>query len=85
MYEQIPLKVLSLLREDTPRFVVYAYGQSLAPAPNNSRVLSPGPFFRMVTNYSIQSEVAVKALVRIDGGPGSPRAVVESYEELPPQ
>ncbi|HIG28781.1 MAG TPA: hypothetical protein EYQ50_13660 [Verrucomicrobiales bacterium] len=84
-YEQIPLKILSLVKEDSPRFVVYAYGQSLVPARNNARVLSPGVFFRLCTNYTIQGEVAVKALVRIDGGPSNPRAIIETYEELPPQ
>ena len=35
MYEWLPQQVMSLLHvSDTPRFVIYSYGQTLKPAPN---------------------------------------------------
>ena len=88
VYERIPQQVLGLLKVDhTPRFVVYGYGQALKPAPHS--VLTSGPFFGMVTNYQITAEVAVRAVVRIEGAPinggsGNPHAVIESYNVLGP-
>ncbi|MCL5096400.1 MAG: hypothetical protein M1608_02480, partial [Candidatus Omnitrophica bacterium] len=53
VYERIPQQILSLLQADNPRIVVYAYGQSLAPA-EHSLVIAPGqPFDRLCTNYQI--------------------------------
>ena len=82
--ERIPQQILSLLREDGPRFVIYAFGQALREAPN-SLYLQSGAFNRMCTNYQVTAEFAVKAVVRLEGAPLNPRAVVESYQELPPQ
>ncbi len=82
--ERIPQQILSLLREDDPRFVVYGFGQSLREAPN-SLYLQSGAFNRMCTNYQVTAEFAVKAVIRLEGVPLAPRAVVESYQELPPQ
>lgn len=82
--ERIPQQILSLLRADEPRFVVYAYGQALREAPN-SLYLQAGTFNRLCTNYQITAEFAAKAVVRIEGPPVAPRAVIESYQELPPQ
>jgi hypothetical protein len=66
-YERIPQQILSLLTlEDYPRTVIYAYGQSLAPA-ERSRALQPGPFFRLCTNYSIRGEVVTRSVVRFEG------------------
>ena len=56
-YERIPQQILSLLKADEPRLVVYAYGQALQPAPN-SRVLAPGSFFQLCTNYQIPAKWA---------------------------
>ena len=82
--ERIPQQILSLLREDDPRFVVYGFGQALREAPN-SLYLQSGAFNRMCTNYQVTAEFAVKAVIRLEGAPLNPRAVVESYQELPPQ
>jgi hypothetical protein len=91
MYERIPQQVLGLLTvEDSPRFVVYAWGQSLRPA-NRSQVTAPGPFFGMVTNYQIAAEYALRAVVRVENLPtlgfppptGGPRVIVESFRQLP--
>lgn len=66
-YERIPQQLLSLLTvEDYPRVVIYAYGQSLEPA-ERSRVLTPGAFYRLCTNYAIKGEVGSRSVVRFEG------------------
>lgn len=82
-YERIPQQILSLLREDVPRVVIYAFGQSLKPAPDS--LLLSGPFRGMSTNYQITGEVATKAVVRFEGSPANPKAVIESYHVLQPE
>lgn len=84
--EYIPQQILSLLRKDEPRFVVYAFGQSLKPAP---RSLTTDPdFYHMCTNYQITGEVITKTTFRVEGSPMDAqnplRPVVEKYEILPP-
>ncbi|MGZ8939504.1 MAG: hypothetical protein ACXW32_09870, partial [Limisphaerales bacterium] len=84
--EYIPQQILSLLQRDEPRFVVYAFGQSLKPAP---RSLTTDPnFYHMCTNYQITGEVITKTTFRVEGRPRDPsdplRPVVEKYEILPP-
>ncbi|PYJ08689.1 MAG: hypothetical protein DME25_00830 [Verrucomicrobia bacterium] len=82
--ERIPQQVLSLLKGgEQPRFVIYSYGQALKPA-NHSLYLGSGPFFQLCTNYQITAEVATRAVIRIEGAPGQPHAVVESFNALPP-
>jgi hypothetical protein len=92
-FERIPQQILGLLKCDqTPRVVVYAFGQTLKPAPR-SRVTS-GAFFGLCTNYQITAEVATRALIRFDGVPayqqGVPppinnlHPVIESFNVLPP-
>jgi hypothetical protein len=76
--EHIPQQVLSLLRGRETRFVVYAYGQALKPA--DASILSSG----LCTNYQVTGEVAVRAVIRVDGPAQSPHAVVESFNYLPP-
>jgi hypothetical protein len=84
MYEWLPQQVMSLLREGSPRYVVYCYGQALRPAPN-SLVTSGGSSFGMCTNYQVVAESAARAVVRVDGaGTPAPHVVVESYNPLPP-
>jgi len=81
--ERIPQQVLGLLKGgEQPRFVIYCYGQALKPA-EHSRVTSV-PFLDLCTNYAITGETAVKAVVRIEGAPGNPRAIIESWNVLPP-
>lgn len=79
--ERIPQQVLGLLKEDEPRFVVYAFGQSLREAPNSVH-MGPGVFNRMCTNYTVTGEYVSKSVIRIDGPVQAPRAVVESYNEI---
>ncbi|MHB8522662.1 MAG: hypothetical protein ACYDH9_18140 [Limisphaerales bacterium] len=81
-YERIPQQILSLLKPDEPRMVIYAFGQSLKPA-DHSLVLLPGANFRLCTNYQITAEFVTRTVLRIDGGLNNPRAVVESYSILP--
>lgn len=82
--ECIPQHILSLIKEDEPRFVVYAFGQALREAPN-SLYLGSGTFNRLCTNYQVTAEFVSKSVIRIEGTPLSPRAVVESYNELVPE
>jgi hypothetical protein len=75
--------MMGLVRGGETRYVLYCYGQTLRPAPNGT-VLS-GPFFQLVTNYQVVAESAVRVVLRIDNANTStPRAVVESYNVLPP-
>ena len=66
---------MSLLRcSDSPRYVIYCYGQALKPAPNG--IYTGGDqFFGMVTNYQVVSEIATRAVVRF----GSVRTNVVTY------
>ncbi len=91
--ERIPQMIFSLLKRDEPRFVVYAYGQSLSPAPG-SVVTDFGPYFQMPTNYTITGEYVTKTLMRLESveerDPQTGRVrnrilpVKESYNEVPP-
>ena len=83
-YERLPQMLLGLLRgNDQPRFSIYAYGQTLRPAPR-SIITAGGPHFGLCTNYQVTAEFATRTVVRIEGAPGAPRAVVESFNILPP-
>lgn len=99
-YERIPQQVLSLLRTDEPRVVVYAFGQSLKPAERSLVTVANvrPPIFNLCTNYQITGEFASKAVLRLDplppqpvaGGPAAAlaqklRAVVESYTVVQPE
>ena len=79
--ERIPQQILSLLKADEPRFVVYAFGQTLKEAPS-SLYFGEGIFNRMCTNYQVKSEFVTRSVVRIEGSLDNPRAVVESFNEL---
>ena len=81
--ERIPQQILGLLRGgEAPRFVIYSYGQALKPAPRS--LVTSGQYVGICTNYQITAEVATRAVVRIDGAPTNPHAVIESYNTLPP-
>jgi hypothetical protein len=86
LYERIPQQILSLLKDDEPYVVIYAFGQSLKPA-NDSVVTAPGPYRGLCVNYQVTAEVATKAAVRIQlrqpNVPNIYKAVVESYSILP--
>lgn len=79
--ERLPQQILSLLRADEPRMVVYAWGQSLKPAPN-SMFLRPGPLYGMITNYVVTGEFATKSVLRLDGPPNRLSPVVEDHRIL---
>jgi hypothetical protein len=92
MYEWLPQQVMSLLRVGTPRYVIYSYGQALKPTKNGI-YLGGGPFFGMVTNYQVAAEIATRTVVRIETTRTNanrtvtvtpPRAVIESFNILPP-
>ena len=83
-YERLPQQIAGLLKADpTPRFAVYSFGQTLRPA-DKSLVTSSGAFFGLCTNYQIMAESATRAIIRIEGAPANPQAVVESFNLLPP-
>jgi len=67
VYERIPQQILSLLRAGEPRFVIYAFGQSLKPADRS--IVTSGPFFGLCTNYQITAEVATRTVLRVEGSP----------------
>ncbi|HTG45471.1 MAG TPA: hypothetical protein VK633_13170, partial [Verrucomicrobiae bacterium] len=90
--EYIPQQILSLLQRDEPRFVVYAFGQSLKSAAGS--LTSDPNFYHMCTNYQITGEASMKMVFRVEGDLPDKRnpftlnnplrAVVESYQVLPP-
>jgi hypothetical protein len=96
--ERIPQQILGLLKCDhTPRFVIYAFGQTLKPAPNSiytGNLLGGGSFAGLCTNYQIVAEAATRTVVRFDGvqpgvGDAPPsittlHPVIESFNVLPP-
>ena len=79
-YERLPQQILSLVKVGDPRFVIYAYGQALKPA-RDSIDSSRG---NVCTNYQVTAEVATRAVMRVEGTPGKPRVVIESFNVLPP-
>ena len=84
-YERLPQQILGLVKADpVPRFVIYSYGQALKPAANSLITDSSGTYFGLCTNYQITAEVATRAVVRIDGAPSNPHAVIENFNVLPP-
>src|SRR5262249_40477476 len=83
VYERIPQQILGLLRAgDQPRFVIYSYGQALKPAPHS--IIQSGLYLGLCTNYQITAEAATRAVVRIDGAPNNPHAIIENFNVLPP-
>lgn len=79
--ERIPQQILSLIKEDEPRFTIYAFGQALKEAPN-SVYMGPGPFYQLCTNYQVVSEFGLKAVVRLIFDNNIPRLVIEDYQEI---
>jgi hypothetical protein len=73
LYEWLPEQVMSLLRvSNSPRYVIYSYGQALKPAPNgistaNLTLANGQSAFGMVTNYQVVAEAATRAVVRFNG------------------
>ncbi len=71
MYEWLPQQLMSLVRPSgVPRYVVYAYGQTLKPAPDGTVLSSstlPGGYnpFGLVTNYQVVAESATRSVVTV--------------------
>jgi hypothetical protein len=70
-YERIPQQILSLVKLGEPRFVVYAWGQSLKPARRNPEdtgpsIVTSGPDRGLCRNYQITGEVATRAVIRVE-------------------
>jgi hypothetical protein len=86
MLEQIPTQILSLLKVDEPRVVIYAFGQSLKPAPHS--LSTSATYYNMCTNYQVTGEVVTKTVLRVEGSPFDPKeplkTIVESFNVLPP-
>jgi hypothetical protein len=92
--ERLPQQIAGLLKDDSvPRFVIYAFGQTLKPESTRA-ILKSGPFTGLCTNYQVVAEAATRTVVRFEGVPrylgGSPPAitnlhpVIESFTVLPP-
>ncbi|MCF7763683.1 MAG: pilus assembly PilX N-terminal domain-containing protein [Verrucomicrobia bacterium] len=81
--ERIPRQVLSLLKTDEPRMVIYSFGQSLKPAERS--LVTLGNYYNICTNYQITGELVTKTVLRFEEAPYKPRTVVESFSILPPQ
>ncbi len=64
VYERLPQQIMSLLRVGEPRYVIYAYGQSLKPAERS--IVSSGQFYGTCTNYQITGEVVTRTVVRFE-------------------
>jgi len=96
--ERIPQQIMSLLTlNQTPRFVIYSYGQTLHPADHS--LVTGGTFNGLCTNYQITAESATRAVVRVEGTADShyvnglvdslgrsypPHIVVEQFNVLGP-
>jgi hypothetical protein len=82
-YERIPQQILSLLKVGDPRYVIYAFGQSLKPADRSIITSGGAPYFGMCTNYQVTAEVVTRSVVRMEGPISRPRAVIEAFNILP--
>src|SRR5947207_12720579 len=91
--ERIPDQILSLLKLGEPRYVIYAFGQSLKPEYVD-------PTTGVALNYQVTGELATRAVVHVEfdsirdpanrfrnGTPDitSPHVVVEQFNILPPE
>ena len=79
-WERIPQQVLSLLKVGDPRYVIYAYGQSLRPADNS--ILTSGSHMGMCTNYQVTGEFVSRSVLQIEGTAGQPRPITKSFNIL---
>jgi hypothetical protein len=91
-YERLPQQIAGLLKCDhTPRFVIYAFGQTLKPESTRA-IIKSGPYAGLCTNYQIVAEAATRTVVRFEGvqpnhgtnAITSLHPVIESFNVLPP-
>jgi hypothetical protein len=84
--EAIPARILSLLKPDETRVVIYSFGQALKPAPRS--LATSANFYNLCLNYQVTGEYATKTVLRVEGevrNTNNPvRTVIESFEQLPP-
>ena len=93
--ERIPDQILSLLKLGEPRYVIYAFGQSLKPEYVD-------PVTGVALNYQVTGELSTRAVVHVDFDPipisnppnpfrdgkpdiTRPHVVVEQFNILPPE
>ena len=82
-YEWLPQQMMGLVRGTEQRYVLYCFGQTLHPAPGGT--VGSANYFQMVTNYQVVAESAIRAVIRVDNAnTPTPRAVVETFNVLPP-
>jgi hypothetical protein len=91
-YERIPQQILSLVKVGEPRYVIYAWGQSLKPADYTPGIgVGIDPSSKVVRNYQITGESATRTVVRVEFSKDPdgrtdyrrPHTVVESFNQLP--
>jgi hypothetical protein len=92
LYEWLPQQMMGLLRLDSqPRYVVYAFGQTLKPAPGGTVLASA--YYGLVTNYQVVAESATRSVITVQPSVTITNNVpqtnynlkVESFNVLPPQ
>jgi len=79
--ERIPQQILSLLKAEEPRYVVYSWAQTLKPAPG-AVVTAPGPFFGLATNYVVTGEFATKTVLRFEGSLSTNAPVTQTLRSV---
>ena len=79
--ERIPQQILSLLKAEEPRYVIYAWAQTLKPAPG-AVVTAPGPFFGLSTNYVVTGEFATKTVLRFEGALSTNAPVTQTLRSV---
>jgi hypothetical protein len=79
--ERIPQQILSLLKAEEPRYVVYSWAQTLKPAPG-AVVTAPGRFFGLSTNYVVTGEFATKTVLRFEGALSTNAPVTQTLRSV---
>jgi hypothetical protein len=79
--EALPQTSMSLLKVGEPRFIIWAYGQSLKPAANG--IYMKASHFGLCTNYQITGESMVRMVCHVVETNGSPKIVVDNYNVMP--
>jgi hypothetical protein len=79
--ERIPQQILSLLKAEEPRYVVYSWAQTLKPAAG-AVVTAPGPFFGMATNYVVTGEFATKTVLHFEGALSTNAPVTQTLRSV---
>jgi hypothetical protein len=62
-----------------PRFVIWAYGQSLKPAANGLYLGSDINNFNLCTNYQITGESLTRTVCHVEGTASNPKIVVDNF------